>query len=168
MAAGRPPSPDGTSRRRDEGRRLGGAVTTLPLTEGVVHGEPLPNAKTFSAATRKWFETWRRAPQAVQFTVTDWQRLHMLAPLVEAYFEKPTTQLMAEIRLNEERLGATPVDRLRLGYRITRAPSAGAAGRPGTALERARQAQVPSARDRLTVTWTGRDSADGVATEEAG
>lgn len=82
------------------------------------------------------------------FTVTDWQRLAMLAELVEAFFSSPSAALMAEIRLNEERLGATPTDRLRLGYRTDppNAPNSGG-GRSSSALERARDRE--SIRDRL-------------------
>ncbi len=42
----------------------------------------------------------------------------MLAPLVEQYFAEPKTGLLAEIRLNEERLGATVADRMRLRMRL--------------------------------------------------
>ncbi|WP_436776036.1 hypothetical protein [Yinghuangia sp. YIM S09857] len=35
----------------------------------------------------------------------------MLAPLVEAYWTDPKPSILAEIRLNEERLGATVRDR---------------------------------------------------------
>jgi hypothetical protein len=42
----------------------------------------------------------------------------MLAPLVEQYHEEPKTALLAEIRLNEERLGATVADRQRLRMRL--------------------------------------------------
>jgi len=48
----------------------------------------------------------------------------MLAPLVEAYWQDPKPALLAEIRLNEERLGATVRDRQSL--RMTVEP-----GRPG-------------------------------------
>ncbi|MGH3762943.1 hypothetical protein [Actinophytocola sp.] len=59
------------------------------------------------------------SPQAQAFTVTDWQRLHMLAPLVDQYFAEPRKELLAEIRLNEGLLGATHVDRLRARITIT-------------------------------------------------
>jgi hypothetical protein len=67
----------------------------------------------FAAETVAWFETWRSSPQSQAFTVTDWQRLKMLAPLVDRYFAEPSLRLMAEIRMNETLLGATIVDRLR-------------------------------------------------------
>lgn len=47
----------------------------------------------------------------------------MLAPLVEAYWQDPKPALLAEIRLNEERLGATVRDRQSL--RMTVSPGDG-------------------------------------------
>lgn len=43
----------------------------------------------------------------------------MLAPLVEAYWQDPRPALLAEIRLNEERLGATVRDRQSLRMTLT-------------------------------------------------
>lgn len=61
----------------------------------------------------KWYETWRRSPQAQAFESTDWMRLGILAPLVERYALRPSASALSEIRQNEERLGATVVDRMR-------------------------------------------------------
>ena len=108
--------PDGQRRRRnkptygpervviDDGALRGPAYDTLP-----VHPD---------GPTAVWWETWRRAPQAVAFAATDWQRLAMLVPLVDAYWREPDPKGLTEIRLNEERLGATVVDRLRARIRI--------------------------------------------------
>jgi hypothetical protein len=67
----------------------------------------------FCPATLAWWKTWREAPHAVLFTSTDWQRLIMLAPLVDGYMLSPSKDILSEIRLNESLLGATVVDRLR-------------------------------------------------------
>lgn len=107
MAPGPPPKP---TRRR---------VNKNPLDDVIVTVRPKPKRKPprlpggFSAATRRWYQTWLDSPQAEAFQDTDWQRLQMVAPLVEQYFGEPKQQLMAEIRLNESLLGATTVDRLR-------------------------------------------------------
>ena len=79
---------------------------------------PLPGAEFYSARTIAWYEVWATSPQASRFVATDWQRLHMLAPLVEMYFVTPERQTLAEIRLNEAKLGATPEDRERLRWNI--------------------------------------------------
>lgn len=70
--------------------------------------------------TLEWYDTWRRAPQAVLFVSTDWQRLRMLVPLVEDYFKKPHHLKLAEIRQSESLLGATHVDRLKGRIRVER------------------------------------------------
>lgn len=68
--------------------------------------------------TRRIWETWRTSPQAEAFTATDWLRLEALVPLWDQYLRTGEVKLMAEIRLNEASLGATPADRLRLRWRI--------------------------------------------------
>lgn len=72
----------------------------------------------FLKATREWYDTWARSPMATRFTGTDWQRLRMLAPLVDEANREPSTRLMAEIRLQESGLGATILDRQRLRMRV--------------------------------------------------
>lgn len=63
-----------------------------------------------------WYETWRTSPQADAFLPTDWQRLHMLAVLVEEYWAEPKKELLSEIRLNEAALGGTAADRIRMRW----------------------------------------------------
>lgn len=81
-----------------------------------VKAPKLPNASSYAPAVRSWYKTWCECPQAQRFTPTDWQRLHMLAPLVEAYFEEPKATVLSEIRINESLLGATEADRQRLRW----------------------------------------------------
>jgi hypothetical protein len=101
-------------RERDTKRRQSDSVTVK--ADGVVRGPELSG--TYSAQTVAWYETWRTSPQALLFEATDWQRLQMLAPLVDSYLRVPSTAALAEIRLNEERLGATYADRQRTRIRI--------------------------------------------------
>jgi hypothetical protein len=79
---------------------------------------PLPNAEAYLPMTRSWYETWGTSPQASRFLATDWQRLHMLARLVDLFWLEGDKGTMAEIRLNEASLGATEADRLRLHWDI--------------------------------------------------
>lgn len=88
----------------------------LPLSPT---GEPWPEV------VQTWYQTWAESPQAATFLPTDWQRLHMVAPLVLAYWSTFDKGLLAEIRLNEGLLGATHADRLRLGIRKS-TPAGGA------------------------------------------
>ncbi len=118
--SGKGPVPKDASRRQ----RRNSTPGTVELDAGARAKRPpaLPpragRGRKWSAATRRWYEVWRRSPQATLFTATDWQRLHMLAELIEAYYYEPSKELLAEIRLNEAKLGATPEDRQRLRWEI--------------------------------------------------
>lgn len=72
----------------------------------------------WSAAVVAWYDTWRNSPQAQAFEATDWMRLGILAPIMEGYFKRPSAAALSEIRMNEERLGATVVDRMRARMKI--------------------------------------------------
>lgn len=113
------PSPVTQRERTTRARQAGTAVV---VDDGVVRGPDLDG--NFGPFTRDWYDTWRRAPQGQLFTSTDWLRVRMLAPLVEAYSRRPSAAAFSEIRLNEERLGATYVDRVRARIRIDRATEA--------------------------------------------
>ena len=115
--AGRGPAPKPAekrlSRHKDEHPQV---ELGQPLAQGAA--PKLPNERSYSPRTRAWYRTWARSPQAAQFMATDWQRLQMLAPLVEQYYEVPSSSLFAEIRRCEAGLGCTPEDRLRLRWRL--------------------------------------------------
>jgi hypothetical protein len=115
--AGRGPTP--------KAQRIRARATRQPAQFGRsrVVSPRLPGARAYSAATRRWYAVWTSAEQAEKFTPTDWQRLHMLAPLVDAYFASPSKELMAEIRLNESKLGATAEDRQRLRWDLGPPPA---------------------------------------------
>src|SRR4051794_19794756 len=100
------------------GHRTTAEKSTTAIAPTTRPAPALPGASDYSAATRRWYTTWAQSPQASQFTDTDWMRLHMLAPLVEQFFRAPTKEVMAEIRLNEAKLGATPEDRQRLHWKV--------------------------------------------------
>lgn len=121
------PPPAEHKRRRNADTFEEGAVSVPADVQ--VDAPALPGADGYREATLAWYATWCRSPQAAVFTVTDWQRLHMLAPLVEEYFGKPSTKLMAEIRISESLLGATHVDRMRGRIKLEKAKSP--TGRPG-------------------------------------
>lgn len=115
--AGRGPTPKVNPRRRNKhpSETLSGSpVDAVPA---------LYRRDSYSEATIRWWETWVTSPQAEVFLATDFERLQMLAPLVEQYWESGDKNLLAEIRLNEERLGATVRDRqsLRMTFKDSKA-----------------------------------------------
>lgn len=124
------PKPDDQRRRRNAPANGERELTPDGVTRGPELAE-LTDAE-FSPAVVAWFDTWRNSPQAQVFEATDWQRLGMLAYLVADFLISPDTKLMAEIRQNEERLGATYTDRQRARMRIT-APALATATQPGLA-----------------------------------
>ncbi|MFP3990662.1 hypothetical protein U9R90_24995 [Streptomyces sp. E11-3] len=139
--AGHGPPPSERKVRRNADAFEDQAVTVEADSE--LHGPELEHAKLYGPRTRAWYETWRRAPQAAAFVGTDWQRLQMLAPLVDAYWLEPSTKLLAEIRLNEGLLGATHADRLRARIKIEQP-------KPERAQAPAGVADLTSRRRRLT------------------
>lgn len=84
------------------------------LTGAKVKAPVLRNGEVYSQETLDWWLTWINSPQAEAFLDTDWERLQMLAALVNAYWKKPTAGSLAEIRQNEALLGATVQDRQKL------------------------------------------------------
>ncbi|MCD0450779.1 hypothetical protein LO762_16500 [Actinocorallia sp. API 0066] len=127
--AGMGPPPAVNKRRRNKDAFAEGAVAVQ--AGPCPPPDELPGWEGYSTPTLAWWNTWCAAPQAALFTATDWQRLVMLAPLVDQYWSKPSTKLMAEIRLSEASLGATHLDRLRARITIERpepAPEAAPAG----------------------------------------
>lgn len=82
----------------------------------------LPNARQYTKATQAWWKTWASSPQSAQFLETDWQRLAMVADLVDDFYcstePRERKMLLDQITKEEKRFGATPDDRLRLRWRF--------------------------------------------------
>ena len=120
--AGRGPTPKNPEDRQR--RHATVPMTELVLGDTPVNAPKLPGATKLLKATRDWYANWCASPNASQFTITDWQRLHMLSLLVDEFYRKPEKTLMAEIRLNESELGATVASRQRLRWTVKQ-PAAG-------------------------------------------
>jgi hypothetical protein len=82
--------------------------------------KPKMPAGKWSADTVSWWMTWASSPQASEFSATDWMRLRMLLPLIEAYWREPDRFLMGEIRASESKLGCLVEDRRRMRLKIER------------------------------------------------
>ncbi|MFE3386359.1 phage terminase small subunit [Streptomyces anulatus] len=113
--AGVGPTPSPNRRRKNTDP----VATTILPADGYTGPSPdFPGGHDYDARTLSWYETWRASPQAATFLATDWQRLHMLAELVEKYWAEPSKELLSEIRLNEASIGGTPADRMRLRWSL--------------------------------------------------
>jgi hypothetical protein len=109
--AGKGPLPKARrTRPRDE-------KPTTKIVAGPSGAPPMP-AGDWLPATVAWWNVWVGSEQASHFTATSWQRLVMLVPLVELYWQEPSRNTLAEIRQNESKLGATPEDLMRLRWKI--------------------------------------------------
>ncbi len=76
-------------------------------------------------AKRKWHSQtlawWRdiwRSPMAAEFLESDKHALFRLAVLVDEFWHLPTKELAAEIRLEQQAFGLTPIDRRRLQWSV--------------------------------------------------
>ncbi|OKI22215.1 hypothetical protein [Streptomyces sp. CB03911] len=136
--SGNGPPPNPNHRRANKDAVAG---TVLPADGYSGPAPDLPGGHDYDTRTLSWYDTWKRSPQAATFLATDWQRLHMLAQLVEQYWQEPKKELLSEIRLNEASLGGTAADRLRLRWSLgapevgrgaARAADRAAARRTGT------------------------------------
>ena len=110
---------------RDTKRRIGEFVEVK--RDGVLRGPTLAKAtgrSDWEPGTLAWWESWRRAPQAVLFETTDWQALALVAPLVNSHHRKPSAAAAAEIRMATSGLGGSYADRLRARIRIVEASTA--------------------------------------------
>ena len=122
MAGNGPMPKEHRQRERDERRR--NAEFTTVTNDGILRGpdfpyDVIPNPHP---ATVEWWETWRRAPQASLFLDTDWQTLKRAAKLQDDVYTLPRASAAAvsELRLIEERLGGTYVDRQKARIRVDR------------------------------------------------
>ena len=121
----RGPAPKDPEKRRRRNKPKVDEITTLSASEHSVDKPPMPSSYRVDgegvkplAATRDWWATWETSPQAAVFVATDWQRLAMLVPVVDQYFRTGDIDFLKELRLQEQKLGATPEDRQRLKWRV--------------------------------------------------
>jgi hypothetical protein len=92
--------------------------------ESAVKAPPLPKHREWNKLTRVWWRDVWRSPMAAEFLQADAHGLYLLAELVDRFWEEPTTQLAAEIRLQRQCFGLTPIDRRRLQWEVERVESA--------------------------------------------
>jgi len=75
-----------------------------------------------------WHDVWR-SPMAPEYDASDKHGLFLLAVLVDRFWERPDKELAAEIRLQRQCFGLSPIDRRRLQWEIERTDEAQDRGR---------------------------------------
>ena len=68
--------------------------------------------------TRAWWSDVWGSPMTGQFLEVDRHALLRLAVLVDLFWRDPTKDLAAEIRLEQQAFGLTPIDRRRLQWAV--------------------------------------------------
>lgn len=121
-----PPLPKHQPARRNK--------STTRATLSAVHNvkaPPLPEdgERVWHEQTRAWWADVWASPMAPEFDPSDRHGLVLLAVLVDDFWHKPTWTLAAEIRLQRQCFGLTPVDRRRLQWEIERVDEAQDRGR---------------------------------------
>ena len=109
---------------RQRTNRVPGASNLPPAGSTRPTGPYLDRHRKWHPMTRAWWLDVRRSSMASEFVAVDWQGLLMLAELVEAFWRDPTQALAAEIRLQRQCFGLTPIDRRRLQWEIERGEQA--------------------------------------------
>lgn len=74
--------------------------------------------------TRAWWRAVWRSPMASEFLDADVHALFRLAVLVDMFWRDPSRELAAELRLEQQCFGLTPIDRRRLQWEVERGESA--------------------------------------------
>lgn len=91
-------------------------------SNGELIGPELPSDREWRDATRAFYDTWRRSPQARAFEATDWADLLLCAVMYEAIYyagnRGPSSIMIGELRQHLSKLGATVEDRQRLRMHI--------------------------------------------------
>ena len=86
--------------------------------------EPLEVEVPWHAMTLAWWQDIWTSPMAPEFLDSDVHGLYVLAALVDQFWREPSTALAAEMRLQRQCFGLTPVDRRRLEWHVEQAEQA--------------------------------------------
>jgi hypothetical protein len=120
-----PPAPKHPSTRAR--RNKVSTAATLSVPEDVVIPD-LPDDRMWHPQTIAFWQDIWQSPMAAEFDDSDIHGLFMLAVLVDGFWLKPHWTAAAEIRLQGQRFGLSPLDRRRLQWEIEKVDEAQAKG----------------------------------------
>ncbi|MEV5629167.1 hypothetical protein [Micromonospora tulbaghiae] len=122
------PAPKHSSTRTRR-NRTSTASTLTPTTKAKVPPLPDLEGQPWHPMTLAWWDDLWRSPMAPEYDPSDIHGLYLLATLVNGFWEHPSKELAAEIRLQRQCFGLTPIDRRRLQWEIERSDEAQDRGR---------------------------------------
>ena len=111
---GPPPKDPKLRQRRNKTATRATMVRTRPPRQ---RAPRLPD-RDWHPLTRAWWSDVWGSPMAGQFLEVDRHALLRLAVLVDLFWRDPTKDLAAEIRLEQQAFGLTPIDRRRLQWAV--------------------------------------------------
>ena len=119
------PKPSGARARTN---KVAGARTLVAVAPSRLRRPALPKDREWHPATKAWWRDVWASPMAPEYDTSDRHGLFLLAVLVDRFWraEDPAEQraLSAEIRLQRQCFGLTPIDRRRLQWEISRGDQA--------------------------------------------
>lgn len=117
---GPPPKPAATRQRSNKPTTAAKFETSeLEQKAPALGRHPVKGVRWHERTRRWWREVWE-SPMAPEFLRADTDGLLMLAALIDRFWWEPSAPLAAEIRLQRQCYGLTPIDRRRLQWEIVR------------------------------------------------
>ncbi len=112
------PGPTPKSSTTRQRRNKASTASRLLLDVPKVRAPQLPKGREWHPLTVAWWRDVWHSPMASEFLDSDKHGLYILADLVDCYWNNPSQSLAAEIRLQRQCYGLTPIDRRRLQWEV--------------------------------------------------
>ena len=102
---------------RQRRNRVSTQATLIRTSKPRTYAPRLPD-RDWHELTRAWWKDVWHSPMSEEFLEVDRHALLRLAMLVDMFWKAPTKELAAEIRLEQQAFGLTPIDRRRLQWTV--------------------------------------------------
>ncbi|GAA0853446.1 hypothetical protein GCM10009525_83160 [Streptosporangium amethystogenes subsp. fukuiense] len=113
-----PPKPAGMRQRRN---RV--STNAKLVADPKLKAPELPDRSWHSMTVAWWEDVWS-SPMAPEYDDSDRHGLFLMAVLIDEFWLSPSKELAAEIRLQRQAFGLSPIDRRRLQWEIERGDEA--------------------------------------------
>ncbi len=113
-----PPPKDPKTRQRRNKATTAKQLVTLAGSAPRARAPRLPAIRDWDKMTRQWWGKIWKSPMAAEYLDSDIDGLLILAVLVDKFWKNPTKAMAAEIRLQGQNYGITPLDRRRLEWQV--------------------------------------------------
>lgn len=118
------PKPAALRQRRNRTSTAATLVATAPRRRRAPRLPKREEGAEWHRMTRAWWRAVWRSPMAGEYLDADIHALFRLAVLIDQFWSDPSKELAAEIRLQQQAFGLTPIDRRRLQWEVDRGKQA--------------------------------------------